>query len=853
MGISASRIKYVTKETALVVKDLSHLRTSDVISNIVTPLLTSSAFNDARKALQALNGLRSSISGLVNTLDSLNVSNITATLLGNLDATKLGSMAGVINQIKNMDQTVVNQFLRATMGRVTEQLYENPALLDEFKDITTNVSSQILLKALKDFSVDSNRFGDSVKNEILNRLLDEVPSFDRLVLNNVLTAVSETAALVNQFGGSTSSGSTISTPSIPVTTGDLVTLYKALAYAGAASYYRHSFAHQAEMQIVKAKITAGALVSDAELLFLSRAANGVTEGYPYTGRAILRYLTEMIDTAVGDSSTMTSAGVNAFLATILKAVQMAKLTTGIVSIKAEARAAFETNFQTWYKPTYPGGPVYTVDERRMQFLTVYAYALNKETSRGQELSIQSVTSVALYCYLQTLDRALGWIQMNSANSTPDEVLAFVKTELKCFASYSLINPRSDESIKEERVFSEVAYPLASWMRGEVTAFHITNESKYVESLNGNTYQVHRGYMRLVVALLSTLRKSGLSLVAPTSASEADKTVYQRLSAIRASLPAATTAYVPTTPTDPLTAPAGYTAVLGPTGESTGFRTRFNPSQLPVDPANGCYVLGYIAGNNSPERLKFFFPPGTRMFTANFLVYLSQMESKGIMRMNAAPTGPALIVSEGMANSADNSGGPSGGLFNETILENLLNGRQAYFYGSPGAGLMPISYGGALITPTPTSGGYVYCNFQYPGGVLGATQWTVYVDVDVYTAWYESASWDNNGNPLESVMHTSTSQSSSSTPTVPPIANWPESDPRRYLTDTYPNPDDLIKLITPTAEGAAALRLVNHFLKMMPDGNPLGMSDTDRGLIYGKTLDGVTFNSSTLAITYSPVQ
>ena len=242
-----------------------------------------------------------------------------------------------------------------------------------------------------------------------------------------------------------------------------------------------------------------------------------------------------------------------------------------------------------------------------------------------------------------------------------------------------------------------------------------------------------------------------------------------------------------------------------------------------------------------------------MFTANFLVYLSQMESKGIMRMNAAPTGPALIVSEGMAYAADNSGGPSGGLFNETILENLLNGRQAYFYGASGSGLMSISYGGALITPIPTTGGYVYCNFQYPGGVLGASQWTVYVDVDVYTAWYESASWDNNGNPLESVLHTSTSQASSSTPAVPPIADWPESDPRRYLTDTYPNPDDLIKLITPTAEGAAALRLVNHFLKMMPDGNPLGMADTDRGLIYGKTLDGVTFNSSTLAITYSPVQ
>lgn len=211
--------------------------------------------------------------------------------------------------------------------------------------------------------------------------------------------------------------------------------------------------------------------------------------------------------------------------------------------------------------------------------------------------------------------------------------------------------------------------------------------------------------------------------------------------------------------------AAFQAVVGPAAQSSSFRVLNHPDVLSAGSVPNTYQLSYIIGSTAPTHLKFFFPPGTVTFTANFLAYLSQMESKGVMRLGSPPQVPAFAVSSEMADAAENSGsatgGQYGGAFNGKILSNLLSAdRDVFFYGAAGAGLMPISYGGDPITPVPSNGGYVYAEFQYPGGVLGATQWNVYVDKSCYRQWYENASWDSLGNPAEGVVHSCSGSSGS---------------------------------------------------------------------------------------------
>lgn len=221
----------------------------------------------------------------------------------------------------------------------------------------------------------------------------------------------------------------------------------------------------------------------------------------------------------------------------------------------------------------------------------------------------------------------------------------------------------------------------------------------------------------------------------------------------------------------------YSPVVGPGGQVAGYRDLHRPEKLTRGAVKNTYVITYSVGSNASDKLKFFVPPGTIVFSANFLTYLSSEEAKGVMRMNRPPVSDLGLVNEivypdspdykvlinysaySVVNSGSIYGGvpPSGmpdfgGAFDETILKNILNKKEVYFYGRGGAGLMPISYGGKEI-PKPDVGGYVYGKFQYPGGRLLSMQWFLTVDKDCYDNWYKNAVWDSSGNPVEVVQHT----------------------------------------------------------------------------------------------------
>ncbi|MDD2819503.1 MAG: hypothetical protein PHN51_12005 [Candidatus Nanopelagicales bacterium] len=853
MGISLNRVKYVTKEADLLVRDFTQLKTSDVISKIITPLLNNQAFQDARKALDTLKSLQDGVADLANRLENLDVSDVASRMLGSLDVSRLGSLGPAINLIKGMDTATVNSFLRSVMGNVTAQLYENPALLEEFKSISPDVSTQVMLKALKDFNevIQSGADGAALRNQIVRRISDDLPLAEMSGLYRQIDRLKETAVQgANALLGSTqqSGGTSSTTTSVNVDTSSALLLYKALSVEAVCVYYRHPYLHTDERQHIINKCLAGAPPVTQDTAFMYMTISNMRAGWPYTHDRLfmdtVRIMSQTLDPATG----VPDAGIDAVTSYLTAIAAHLRQAAEIMSVSSATRVLFDSIHATTYPNTYPGGTAYSQNDRFVQYITVLAKCVSAEGDAGRSFTLDKGHRVSLYVFAHSLSRTLDRILLSTANLSVAEKANYIRQELRVFwdsgtNGIDLHSPMSMYQLTDGRSFGSVAYsPLSEhWALLLATSSEIDRQSVI---LDGQRYRVSAGFVENCVALLRAVNKPGLSLTTPSSASDTDRTAYQRLATLRV----VTNSYAPPT-TVVQTPSSGYTSVVGPTGQATGFKSLHHPDSVPSGSASatGYVILSYIAGAGSPERLKFFFPPGTAMFTANFLAYLSPMPAKGVMKFRSAPTTQAFQVTDAMAYASDNSGGPQGGAYDQTILANILAGRETFFFGNGGAGLMSISYGGTML-PGATQGGYVYCNFQYPGGTLGATQWSVYVDRETYTDWYNSAIWDSSGNPSESADH------SANIPPVAtePLASFPDTDPRHYLTANNPNPNNIIKMITGDQMGLSALKIVASHMGFFPVANTISFPETDSAYKYNRRMDAFSINPSTLTITATPI-
>lgn len=850
MGISLNRVKYVTKEAELLVRDFTQLKTSDVISNIVTPLLTNQAFQDARKALDTLKSLQDGVADLANRLENLDVSDVASRMLGSLDISRLGSLGPAINLIKGMDTTTVNSFLKSVMGNVTAQLYENPALLEEFKSISPDVSTQVMLKALKDFNevIQSGADGAALRNQIVRRISDDLPLAEMSSLYRQIDRLKETAVQgVNALTGDSFQTTSSSGPvSVNIDAASLLLLYKALSLEAVCIYYRHTYAHHEEIQRVIAKCFSGSPPVSQDTYFMYMAVASMRAGWPFTYNRLLYDTTWILEVALSTVSGVPSSKIDTFTAHLSKIVEHLKAAADAMPVSAVTQSTFDAIYTATYPNTYPGGTTYSVEERRGQYLTVLAKCVSAEGDAGRTYTMDKGIRVSLYVYAHSLSRVLDRLLLSSAQLTTTVKANYIRQELQVFwdsghRASGIQNPAATDRLTDGRTFGEVAYgpgvQIGLLMEG-ISYSHTRT------TLNGQNYEVSSGFIQNCLALLRAVNKPGLSLTAPSSANATDRTAYQRLSALRV----VANSYAPPT-TVAQTPSSGYTSVVGPTGQATGFKSLHHPDSVPSGSASaaGYVILSYIAGAGSPERLKFFFPPGTAMFTANFLAYLSPMPAKGVMKFRSAPTTQAFQVTDAMAYASDNSGGPQGGAYDQTVLANILAGRETFFFGNGGAGLMSISYGGTML-PASTQGGYVYCNFQYPGGTLGATQWSVYVDRETYTDWYNSAIWDSSGNPSESADHTANVPPV----TTEPLASFPDTDPRHYLTASNPDPNDIIKFIDGFQTGLSALKIVASHMGFFPAANTINFPETDPAYKYNSRMDAFSINPSTLTITATPI-
>ena len=167
-------------------------------------------------------------------------------------------------------------------------------------------------------------------------------------------------------------------------------------------------------------------------------------------------------------------------------------------------------------------------------------------------------------------------------------------------------------------------------------------------------------------------------------------------------------------------------------------------------------LDYEVFNDETGKLKFFLPPGTVAFNANLYYFYVQEDGKVVLRLNDLPvTSLDKITSTDTAVSID-----------ERVLKSLVEGREVLNY-SPGlpANSLPISSPNLLIEPMQT-GGYVYGDYKYPGGILQRGLIQVFVKADMYEQWFNSPStkWDDKNNPDENSLHSA--GGIVQTPTVP---------------------------------------------------------------------------------------
>lgn len=194
--------------------------------------------------------------------------------------------------------------------------------------------------------------------------------------------------------------------------------------------------------------------------------------------------------------------------------------------------------------------------------------------------------------------------------------------------------------------------------------------------------------------------------------------------------------------------ADYRAIVGVNSTSFSFKTVQKPESLQTANLGTSFAvkrIDYEVFSDSVGRLKFFLPPGTVAFNANLYYYLAPQEGKVALRLNQPPATPLSSIT---ANNA-------GGVLNETVLQNLINGQEKLYYsaGAP-ANSMVLSSPDNAIAPM-TTGGYLYGNYQYPGDLLQRGLIQVFVKADCYAQWFNSSStkWDVSENPDENATHT----------------------------------------------------------------------------------------------------
>lgn len=165
MAISDRRVRYVDKENEVLVKDFSEINDNEyVYSNVPDYVFDDNAIAEALKAVTDLNNLQQGFMNIINSIsDGVVTDFVIANVIKSLSITagNFGSLTNILNIIKNSNDKTIKDFMGVVIRDVSNSLYDNPSLLDNYKGMSEDISTQVLLYSL-------NNYGDQLTSRLTN-------------------------------------------------------------------------------------------------------------------------------------------------------------------------------------------------------------------------------------------------------------------------------------------------------------------------------------------------------------------------------------------------------------------------------------------------------------------------------------------------------------------------------------------------------------------------------------------------------------------------------------------------------------------------------------------------------------
>lgn len=201
-----------------------------------------------------------------------------------------------------------------------------------------------------------------------------------------------------------------------------------------------------------------------------------------------------------------------------------------------------------------------------------------------------------------------------------------------------------------------------------------------------------------------------------------------------------------TPVPPGPAPIGstkdYATIIG-TGAYSNFKTTYSPATLSGSSTSNEVTLRTRHMGLAHSRIKIFIPPGVKKFLTSIVTYRVDQPARAAARFKSPPVS---LVSDIVP---DLSGGDSA-----NVLKNLQAGQELRFYSPENSGVLTMSNSSSDGVYRGAEGGYIYINFfNIPGEKFLSFDTVLKVDKDCYQRWYNSITWDSQGNPREGDIHT----------------------------------------------------------------------------------------------------
>lgn len=181
----------------------------------------------------------------------------------------------------------------------------------------------------------------------------------------------------------------------------------------------------------------------------------------------------------------------------------------------------------------------------------------------------------------------------------------------------------------------------------------------------------------------------------------------------------------------------YTAIVARGDDN--LKLKFAPGS-PLLPVDGGRVSMYsVVGQTTKRKWRVWLPPGTCTLQATLFTFSNkEPNAKVLLRMGEPPVGGPDSVTPENGAAVDMA----------NVLAALDQGAEVPCYAPGGVGSVKLSEGRVDSPPVTTVGQWLYINaLEVPGHQIFEIVVRVAVDEAAYLAWYETATWDADGNPI----------------------------------------------------------------------------------------------------------